>query len=274
LNGASSTGKTTLARLTRDLLGVGAVALSLDDLYPTLHRERRNDWPTFVRLGNFRAPRPSHTVAMRRVVSVLALFACAPHEREDSTLSVAPAAQPMPDAPETAANTNDSPNVPTAAAKCDPALADAPTVLFGGRVQVVMPARVEMIEDNPTFASAQRVGGFEVTCGAVLRRAMLILFRSDATASLDDAAREASEALEKNAYVGARDAQWTTPRPDVRRATVRIPALEGQPELELLLHVQRFETTTILLVYEALPTDFARLAPSLHASADSLRVLP
>jgi chloramphenicol 3-O phosphotransferase len=50
LNGASSSGKTTLARLTRDLLGVGAVALSLDDLYPTLHRDRRNDWPTFFRL--------------------------------------------------------------------------------------------------------------------------------------------------------------------------------------------------------------------------------
>jgi chloramphenicol 3-O phosphotransferase len=50
LNGASSSGKTTLARLARDLIGVGAVALSIDDLYRGLHPARPNDWSTFIRL--------------------------------------------------------------------------------------------------------------------------------------------------------------------------------------------------------------------------------
>lgn len=50
LNGASSSGKTTLARLARDMIGVGAVAISIDDLYRDLHPARRNDWSTFVAL--------------------------------------------------------------------------------------------------------------------------------------------------------------------------------------------------------------------------------
>jgi len=50
LNGPSSSGKTTLARLARDVLGPQAVALSIDDLYAGLHRGRRNDWSLFISL--------------------------------------------------------------------------------------------------------------------------------------------------------------------------------------------------------------------------------
>jgi chloramphenicol 3-O phosphotransferase len=50
LNGPSSSGKTTLARCTRDLLGPSAVALSLDDFFAGTHRERRNDWSLFLSL--------------------------------------------------------------------------------------------------------------------------------------------------------------------------------------------------------------------------------
>lgn len=46
-SGVSSSGKTTLARATRDVIGVDAVALSIDDLYRGVHSERRNDWNLF-----------------------------------------------------------------------------------------------------------------------------------------------------------------------------------------------------------------------------------
>jgi chloramphenicol 3-O phosphotransferase len=47
LNGASSSGKTTLAVALRDLLGAHAVALSIDDLYGSVHAARSNDWSLF-----------------------------------------------------------------------------------------------------------------------------------------------------------------------------------------------------------------------------------
>jgi chloramphenicol 3-O phosphotransferase len=50
LNGPSSSGKTTLARLARDVLGPHAVALSIDDFYAGLHHGRRNDWSLFLSL--------------------------------------------------------------------------------------------------------------------------------------------------------------------------------------------------------------------------------
>jgi chloramphenicol 3-O-phosphotransferase len=50
LNGPSSSGKTTLARRTRDVLGTSAVALSLDDFFTAVHPARRNDWALFLSL--------------------------------------------------------------------------------------------------------------------------------------------------------------------------------------------------------------------------------
>lgn len=50
LNGPSSSGKTTLSCLARDLAGPNAVALSIDDLYRSVHKSRRNDWQLFLSL--------------------------------------------------------------------------------------------------------------------------------------------------------------------------------------------------------------------------------
>jgi len=132
---------------------------------------------------------------------------------------------------------------------------------------------VEMFEDNPTFAAAQG-GGFEVTCNASLRRAMLMVFQNDDTKSLGDYAREMAVALEKNGYVGARDTVWTEPAPQVRRGTVRVPALDAQPAVELMIEMHRFRGVLLALVFEALPADFARLELTLRASAETLRVSP
>ena len=51
LNGPSSSGKTTVARATRDLVGQNCVVLSIDDLYPVVHPKRRNDWQLFLSLS-------------------------------------------------------------------------------------------------------------------------------------------------------------------------------------------------------------------------------
>lgn len=201
------------------------------------------------------------------------LLACAPHEREDGTLVDAPAVDPMPDAPLSGPTVAER----TASAPdpgCDVALADVPTPLFGERLLIRMPRNVEMLEENPTFASAQASGGFVVTCDAVLRRAGVMVFQNDDAKSLGDYAREVTELLEKNGYVGARDIEWTAPRTNGRRGTVVIPALHGQPETELLLDIRRFRDLLVLVMFDALPEDFARLSPSLHASADSLLAVP
>lgn len=47
LNGASSSGKTSVAQALRDLLGPAWVALSIDDLFRSLHPDRPSDWKTF-----------------------------------------------------------------------------------------------------------------------------------------------------------------------------------------------------------------------------------
>lgn len=47
LNGASSSGKTTLAKMVRDRIGIGAAAVSIDDLYGRVDEQRRNDFALF-----------------------------------------------------------------------------------------------------------------------------------------------------------------------------------------------------------------------------------
>ena len=50
LNGASSSGKTTVARAIRDLLGESCAAVSIDDLYGFVSPRCRNDWSLFLTL--------------------------------------------------------------------------------------------------------------------------------------------------------------------------------------------------------------------------------
>ena len=214
---------------------------------------------------------------MKRVALLaLAAAACAPHEREDSPLFQAPAADPMPDAPAPASDASaddEDAHASASAMPCEAAVADAPTALFNERVLVRMPKNVEILEENSTFAVAQASGGFVVTCDAALRRASLMIFKNDPKKTLGDRAREFTEALEKMGYVGARDMQWSE-RPDGRRGRVQIPAAEGQPTVELLVDLKRRFDLMPVLVYEAEPDDFAKLEPSIIASADSLLVAP
>ncbi len=208
----------------------------------------------------------------RAALLALACCACAPHEREDSTLFAAPAADPMPDAPAASTVPTEDDEV-AAAAPCQPAIADAPAAFFGERVLVRMPKNVEMREDNPTFAVAQVSGGFVVTCDATLLRASLMIFHNDPKKTLGDSGREFVEVLEKQGFVGARDIQWTE-RSEGLRGRAHIPATESQPAVELLVDIRRRFDLMPILVYEARPEDFAKLEPSIVASADSLLVAP
>lgn len=205
----------------------------------------------------------------------LALIACAPHEREDSALAIAPA-QPMPDmpVPEVSPDADEVVAAPEPVAPCEARLADAPTALFGDRLLIRPPANVELREENPTFAVAQVQGGFVVTCDATLRRMMLHVFRDTPSKSIGDFAREFVEALEKNGYVGARDIDWTLREDTRRRGTVLVPAAQGQPEAMLLIDVNRRTDLVIALTFEASPADFTRLEPTLRASSDTLLVAP
>lgn len=47
LNGASSSGKTTIAHAVRDRRGPGCTAVSIDQFYPSIHPERDNNWSLF-----------------------------------------------------------------------------------------------------------------------------------------------------------------------------------------------------------------------------------
>jgi len=51
LNGASSCGKTTVARATCDRIGRQCVVLRLDDVFRALHPDRGNDWAAFLAMS-------------------------------------------------------------------------------------------------------------------------------------------------------------------------------------------------------------------------------
>jgi chloramphenicol 3-O phosphotransferase len=51
LNGASSAGKTTIARSVRTLCGERCVVLSIDQFFSSVHPERKHDWALFRSLS-------------------------------------------------------------------------------------------------------------------------------------------------------------------------------------------------------------------------------
>jgi chloramphenicol 3-O phosphotransferase len=50
LNGASSSGKTTIAHAVRDRRGPGCSAVSIDQFYASVHADRENNWSLFYSL--------------------------------------------------------------------------------------------------------------------------------------------------------------------------------------------------------------------------------
>jgi hypothetical protein len=158
---------------------------------------------------------------------------------------------------------------------CDPKVADTPTALFGDQVLIRPPVNVELVEDNPQFATTFTSGGFVSACEATVDRMSLFVFENDKKKNVKAYMDEVIGTMLANSGYkgGSRGKDFV--ETDVQLDTeVEYPASDGQPPAKLYISVKKLYQYTLVVVFQTRPEEFGALQPSFKASAESLIVLP
>lgn len=158
---------------------------------------------------------------------------------------------------------------------CEAKVADTPTALFGDQVLIRPPINVELVEDNPQFATTFTSGGFVSACEATVDRMSLFVFQNDKKKSVKAYMDEIiNQTLANSGYKdGTRGKTFVDT--DVQMDTeVEYPAADGQPPAKLYISVKKLYQYALVVVFQTRPDEFGALQPSFKASAESLIVLP
>jgi hypothetical protein len=158
---------------------------------------------------------------------------------------------------------------------CEAKVAEAPTPLFGEKVLIRPPINVELVEENPAFATTFASGGFVSACEATVDRMMLFVLPSDPKKPVAKYMDEVIEqTLTQAGYQnGTRGDDVVSTETDVH-SVIEYPAGGGQPPAKLYVAVSRKFTNILVVVYQTRPDEFSALKPTFRESAESLLVLP
>lgn len=158
---------------------------------------------------------------------------------------------------------------------CEAKVADTPTALFGDQVLVRPPINVEIVEDNPTFATTFTSGGFVSACEATVDRMSLFVFQNDKKKNVKAYMDEIINTMLagsgfKNGTRGKNHVET-----EVQLDTeIEYPAGDGAPPAKLYISVKKLYQFALVVVYQTRPDEFGALLPTFKASAESLIVLP
>jgi hypothetical protein len=158
---------------------------------------------------------------------------------------------------------------------CEAKVADTPTALFGDQVLIRPPINVELVEDNPTFATTFTSGGFVSACEATVDRMSLFVFNNDKKKNVKAYMDEVIDTMLANSGYkgGTRGKNFV--ESDVQLDTeIEYPAADGQPPAKLYISVKKLYQYALVVVFQTRPDEFGALQPSFKASAESLIVLP
>lgn len=158
---------------------------------------------------------------------------------------------------------------------CEAKVADTPTALFGDQVLIRPPINVELVEDNPQFATTFTSGGFVSACEATVDRMSLFVFQNDPKKKLGTYLDEVvNEMLPKSGYQnGTRDKNYLETDTDAHTG-VEYPAADGAPPAKLYIAVARRFDNVFVILYQTRPDEFVVLKPTFEESAKSLLVIP
>jgi hypothetical protein len=161
-----------------------------------------------------------------------------------------------------------------AAASCEAKVADAPTPLFDEKVLIRPPVNVELVEENPAYATTYASSGFVSACDATVDRMHVFVF-PDQKRGLDKELDEFIDVyLVKAGFKdGSRKDNFLSTETDMHTA-VEYPSAGGQPPAVLYVASARRFTNVFMIVYQTRPDEFSALKPSFKASAESLLVIP
>lgn len=161
------------------------------------------------------------------------------------------------------------------APKCEAKVADAPTPLFNEKVLIRPPVNVELVEENPTYATTYASSGFVSACDATVDRMHIFVFESDDKKGLDKYLDEFIDVyLVKSGFKdGSRQDNFLSTATDMHTA-VEYPSAGGQPPAMLYVATARRFSNVFMIVYQTRPDEFSALKPSFKASAESLLVIP
>jgi hypothetical protein len=158
---------------------------------------------------------------------------------------------------------------------CDAKVADTPTALFGDQVLIRPPVNVELVEDNPTFATTFTSGGFVSACEATVDRMSLFVFENDKKKAVKTYMDEVINTMLANSgYKGGSRGKNFVENEVQLDTEVEYPAADGQPPAKLYISVKKLYQYTLVVVFQTRPDEFGALQPSFKASAESLIVLP
>jgi hypothetical protein len=169
---------------------------------------------------------------------------------------------------------SDAPGKETSKA-CTTEVADTPTPLFGEKVLIRPPVNVELVEDNPTFATTFASAGFVSACDATVDRMSIFVFQSDPKKAIGTYMDEViDDMLTKSGFKGGTPGEPVVDtETDVHKA-VEYAAADGQPPAMLYIAVTRKFDNVFVVVYQTRPDEFSALEPTFKASAESLLVIP
>jgi hypothetical protein len=158
---------------------------------------------------------------------------------------------------------------------CDAKVADTPTALFGDQVLIRPPINVELVEDNPTFATTFTSGGFVSACEATVDRMSLFVFQNDKKKAVNAYMDEVIGTMLANSGFKGGNRGKNHVESDVQMDTeIEYPAGDGAPPAKLYISVKKLYQFTLVVVYQTRPDEFGALLPTFKASAESLIVLP
>jgi hypothetical protein len=158
---------------------------------------------------------------------------------------------------------------------CDAKVADTPTALFGDQVLVRPPINVEIVEDNPTFATTFTSGGFVSACEATVDRMSLFVFQNDKKKNVKAYMDEVINTMLANSGFKNGTRGKNHVESEVQLDTeIEYPAGDGAPPAKLYISVKKLYQFALVVVYQTRPDEFGALLPTFKASAESLIVLP
>lgn len=158
---------------------------------------------------------------------------------------------------------------------CEAKVADTPTALFGDQVLVRPPVNVEIVEDNPTFATTFTSGGFVSACEATVDRMSLFVFQNDKKKNVKAYMDEVINTMLANSGFKNGSRGKNHVESEVQLDTeIEYPAGDGAPPAKLYISVKKLYQFALVVVYQTRPDEFGTLLPTFKASAESLIVLP
>lgn len=162
-----------------------------------------------------------------------------------------------------------------AAKACDAKVSETPTALFGDKVLIRAPINVELVEENPTFATTYASGGFVSACEATVDRMSLFVFENDKKKGVDKYMEEViNDMLAKSGYSGGTRGKNFVDSKTQLDTEVEYPPAGGQPPAKLYISVKKLYDYTLVTVFQTRPDEFGALKPTFSASTESLIVLP